>query len=896
MSIEPDATALRRITRAGDYDLLRKMGSGGFGVVYEARHRHTGLLYAVKRIELSLEDAERFRKEALYPAQIASRSLHVLGVHSFFHDPVTDAFYLVTELIPHGDLKAFLAQRPKPLALAQALHLGSGIAKGLAAIHALGIVHRDLKPANVLMDKKDGQWVPKIADFGLARSHSSVSIGEFASSGYASPEQLDLLSDRPVGTESDLFSFGMVLYELLTGERPSTATDLREYGRWIKDRRPPPPPSTVRPELSRFVAIDTLLASLIEFEPTRRTTSAATCTKVLQDALLALARPNSPRPPSSQPHIQAAPPPIPTPLPIPAPIASPVPRSISEPLSAPSWPAPTPAPLPLAAPVPGFVPPERSTPAVMAPAAKRRSGSRGLGWILALVAVAGLAVLGGAGWFGWRLYDLRDAATRGQEAFRGYHFGKALPLLKKAAESGDAASQGLLGEIYAMGLGVPSDDKEARRWFELAAAQDHPSGIAGRGWALLYGYGTTADPERGVVLLRQAAERGDSFGHAYLGMAYENGMGTARNETEAARQYQLAAEQHAMAAYRLARMYRDGRGVGRSADDALTWARKAADVGYYNGMCLLGNLLGARYEQARTANRLATPPDTDAREAVKWYRKAAEDQIPCGELGLGYMYYYGYGIDESYDQAVTFYERAAGHGDETAKSNLTDAMGHWVLPPLFLGNWRQVGGEERREEIQRLRSAGIVDRLGARDVQRLRRIEIDFYDRATLFELEIARPNRANGIYAYIRRGDRVVPIDGRSAPIHEQNGTAPVRLDTVARAMEYLRFFMAAIQSAEGTFRLVDESRDVAWLSTATDQDRSGIAGQISPASMSPSSSGGWQAVVSAQHGNAVFQATMWVKPNGDVEMLDDKPIGAMLPIAQERFDDQGLRVRVSN
>ena len=170
-------------------------------------------------------------------------------------------------------------------------------------------------------------------------------------------------------------------------------------------------------------------------------------------------------------------------------------------------------------------------------------------------------------------------------------------------------------------------------------------------------------------------------------------------------------------------------------------------------------------------------------------------------------------------------------------------------------------------------------------------------DRATLFELEIARPNRANGIYAYIRRGDRVVPIDGRSAQIHAQNGTAPARLDTMARAMEYLRFFMAAVQSAEGgTFRLVDESRDVPWLSTATDQDRNSVAGQIYPASISPSSSGGWQAVVSAQHGNAVFRATMWVKPNGEVDMLKDEPIGSGLPIALERFDDQGLRVRVSN
>jgi TPR repeat protein len=447
-----------------------------------------------------------------------------------------------------------------------------------------------------------------------------------------------------------------------------------------------------------------------------------------------------------------------------------------------------------------------------------------------------------------------------------------------------------------MGLGVPTDVKEAHQWFELAAAQDDPTGIAGRGWSLLYGHGVAADPERGVTLLRQAADRGDGFGHAYLAMAYENGMGTARNEAEAARQYQLAADQSAMASYRLARMYRDGRGVARSADDAMIWARKAADVGYYNGMCLLGNLLGARYEQARARNRFSAPPDSEAREAVTWYRKAADDKIACGELGLGYMYYFGYGIESSYDQAVRYYERAAAQGDDTAKSNLTEAMSGWVLPPMFLGSWRQVSGDERREEIQRLRSAGIIDRLGARDVQRLRRIEIDFYDRATLFELEIARANRPTGVYGYIRRGDRVVPIDGHSQQIHELSGTAPIRLDTMARAMEYLRFFMAAVQSADGTFRLVDEGSDVPWLSSATDLDRRSVSAQIYPASIAPSPSGGWQAVVSAQHGNAVFRATMWLKPDGGVEMLKDEPIGSVLPIAQERFDEQGLRVRASS
>ena len=308
-TIEPDATVPRRYTQAGDYDLIRKMGSGGFGVVFEARHRRTGLMYALKRVELSAEDAKRFENEALYPAKIASRSLHVLGVQNFFHDPSEDVFYLVTELVPHGDLRTFLDNNPKPLPIALALEVAIGIAKGLTAIHTQGIIHRDLKPANVLMDQKDDQWVPKIADFGLARSTNSISIGEFASSGYAAPEQIDLLSDQPLGPESDLFSFGMILYELLTGQKPTTARDIREYGRWIGTKQMAAPPSAVRAELATWPQLDTLVASLLQFDRTKRANAAPDVVKTLTQVLRRVESGEQPQ------TDKAAPPPTPTPTP-----------------------------------------------------------------------------------------------------------------------------------------------------------------------------------------------------------------------------------------------------------------------------------------------------------------------------------------------------------------------------------------------------------------------------------------------------------------------------------------------------------------------------------------------------------------------------------------------------
>lgn len=296
MTTDPDATAPRPTRTAGDYTLIRRLGAGGFGTVFEARHRESDLPYALKRMQLSEEDADRFRKEALYPARVASQSMHVVSVHSFFRDQAEGFCYLVTELIPHGDLRRFLDEHPKPLPLDQALDIALGIARGLTAIHEQSIVHRDLKPGNVLMDRKDGLWIPKIGDFGLARSSDSVSVGDFASPGYAAPEQLDLMDTAGPGPESDLFSFGMLLYELLTGERPATTGDLREYGRWVRERLPLPPPSQRRPELQRWPELDALVDSLLEPDRARRARSAEPVVRTLARVRRLVEEPPAPVP------------------------------------------------------------------------------------------------------------------------------------------------------------------------------------------------------------------------------------------------------------------------------------------------------------------------------------------------------------------------------------------------------------------------------------------------------------------------------------------------------------------------------------------------------------------------------------------------------------------------
>lgn len=389
----------------GEFRLVRPLGAGGFGTVFEAVHLKTGLPYAIKR--LHAEDPDRFEKEALYPAKAASHSLHVLNLHSFFQE-ADGAFYLVTDLIPHGDLGAYLKAH-RPLSVAGALDIALGIAKGLAAIHEQGIVHLDLKPANVLMDRKDGDWIPKISDFGLARSSGSESMNQYGSAAYASPEHFDTRLTR--GPCSDMFSFGMLLYELLTGRQAcGDVTSVTEYAAWILRASPPEAPSKVRPELRGRTDFDDIIANLLQFDASRRTLTAADAVRRLADA--------------RQERRAEAPDPVP--------------------------------------------PPEhRARPPAPETASKGTQRSwKTIGAVASMVVV--LAAAAGVFLIDGKKVDASDGMTR----FRAGAYGEALPILLDTAKAGSAEAQRALGEMYGKGLGVTANPAEARSWLDKAIRQD----------------------------------------------------------------------------------------------------------------------------------------------------------------------------------------------------------------------------------------------------------------------------------------------------------------------------------------------------------------------------------------------------------------------------------------
>ncbi len=202
------------------YRILDKLGEGGMGVVYKAEDTKLKREVAIKFLppQVAADSHERKRFEIEAQAAAALNHPNIATIHAIEH--VEDQTFLVMEYIDGQELKEKV--RAGPLPLPEALNLGMQIAKGLQAAHKKGIIHRDIKATNIML-AEDGQV--KIMDFGLAKlsdaksmvTKEGTTLGTVA---YMSPEQAQAV---PADHRSDLWSFGVVLYEMLTGELPFTA-------------------------------------------------------------------------------------------------------------------------------------------------------------------------------------------------------------------------------------------------------------------------------------------------------------------------------------------------------------------------------------------------------------------------------------------------------------------------------------------------------------------------------------------------------------------------------------------------------------------------------------------------------------------------------------------------
>jgi eukaryotic-like serine/threonine-protein kinase len=197
------------------YRILEKIGEGGMGVVYKALDTRLDRFVAIKTLP-SIDDSNR-RRQFVWEARAAAGLRHpnIVVVHDIASDQGTD--FIVMEFIPGQSLLDHLASGP--VSPTEALQYAKEIASALEAAHAAGIVHRDLKPSNILVTPEGSI---KLVDFGLARLQQQDTESQSAAPalagtyGYMSPEQAQ--GERAT-SQSDIFSFGAVLYEMVTGQR-----------------------------------------------------------------------------------------------------------------------------------------------------------------------------------------------------------------------------------------------------------------------------------------------------------------------------------------------------------------------------------------------------------------------------------------------------------------------------------------------------------------------------------------------------------------------------------------------------------------------------------------------------------------------------------------------------
>ena len=213
---------------ADRYEVLEVVGAGGMSSVYKAHdqllERNVALKVLHARFGDDAEYVERFRREARAVAQLSHPNI----VTVIDRGEADGHQFIVFEFIDGENLKE-LVERTGPLPVRRAVELALAIAEGLCFAHEHGIVHRDVKPQNVLLN---GDGEAKVTDFGIARSldveHGVTQTGTvLGTSNYLSPEQA---TGQPVTPATDIYSLGVVLYELLTGDVPFSGRELRRRG------------------------------------------------------------------------------------------------------------------------------------------------------------------------------------------------------------------------------------------------------------------------------------------------------------------------------------------------------------------------------------------------------------------------------------------------------------------------------------------------------------------------------------------------------------------------------------------------------------------------------------------------------------------------------------------
>lgn len=288
-------------TLAGRYHLLETIGTGGMAEVFHARDLHLQREVALKVLRQDLIVDPTFRERFLQEARAAANLVHpnIVTVYDFGQDG--QHYFIVLEYVLGTDLKTLLRRRGR-LPIGEAVDLVVQACSGIGYAHRAGLVHCDLKPHNILVTP-DGR--AKIADFGIARALASIQPDEssdivWGSPQYFSPEQA---AGGPPSPASDVYSMGIILFELLTGRLPFEDDDPASLAQQHL-AAPPPSPRAFRPDIPP--ALEQIVLKVLSKEPSARYRTAEQLGRVLTTFVPVAASAQAAIPPAA--HLPTIPP------------------------------------------------------------------------------------------------------------------------------------------------------------------------------------------------------------------------------------------------------------------------------------------------------------------------------------------------------------------------------------------------------------------------------------------------------------------------------------------------------------------------------------------------------------------------------------------------------------
>lgn len=673
-----------------NYTIIKQLDAGGMGSVFLAKHALLGHQVVVKILLdkhlLNANVVNRFVQEA----QILTRLNHpnIVRLVNFTEDPVY-GYVILMDYVVGKTLEEYRNTfRNRQLPLDVTLQLMSELLDAFAYAHAQGVVHRDIKPNNIFITP---EGKPILLDFGISKLKNSDLTQDSQFMGtplYMSPEQLN--APREVDLRSDIYTLGVILYELLTGEIPYK--DISSQYALMKEIliTPLPKITSIRTDLP--TKLDTVLAKATAKNKADRYEN----TTLFKRDLMNVGEKEEDTPPDTVPEPT-------TPI-DPEIVKARIKKLIVSILQISFFVGCVGAALNYKEIGDYFKERKRNQFLIDSKRADAffKNGNYTEAFLLynkhkdEYNEDDKVYVYNKLGW----MYFSGKGTSKNQAIADSYfqkaenefnaaellEFGKdcsgdpnvADPSLKddnlkiywykKAAAKGDSTAPLLLGNVYITGEGVPKNEKEAFKWYEIVEKNMNGAELLELGKRFKDGDSRyfkktlvkyPQDDNMKIYWYQKAAAKGDTSAPLLLGNAYYNGEGIPKNEKNAFQWYQKAAEYNSTAQFMSGWMYYKGIGILQDDKMSAYWFRKAADNNNSDGQVLIGYM----YDCGKGV-------PADSAEAFKWYYSSAVQGNALGALFIGNMYERGKYVAKNDTIAVQWYQKSVKKGNDKGQIQL----------------------------------------------------------------------------------------------------------------------------------------------------------------------------------------------------------------------------------